>query len=632
VVSLRPGKGLEIHARVRFGIFEVDLASGELRKQGVRVKLQEQPFQVLATLLEHPREVVSREDLQKRLWPSDVVVDFERGLNKAINRLREALGDDSDDPQFIETLPQRGYRFLAEVEAVPAARPESAPECIPAVHAARLFNRRQVLALCGGLVAAPLLTLGYRRLFSPPAGIESIAVLPLENLSGDIDQEYFSDGMTDQLIGEIARIGSLRVISRTSMMRYKGRSRKSLPEIARELNVDAVLEGTVLHSGSKVRITAQLIRAVDDRHLWSEVYERNLTDILALQGEVARAIAGQIQIKLTPQEQIVLRRGRPVHPEAYDLFLQGTFFVQQGARGTAKSIELFQRAIELDPSQAGAHAGLAEALSYAAIYDLRPCAEAYPAARVSALKALELDESNASAHDALADVIQGYDRDLAGAEVEFKRALALNPSNLVVRSRYAENLTRMGKFDEAVSATEKTLALEPALPLSYSSRAMIFFRSRRYDESIQASQQALEFDPGFVQALWWQGVSYAAERNFPKSVAALTKALSIADGPLFQGYLGFVYGHAGEKEKALGILKELAMLSKQRWVSPIDYALVHAGLGDADSTFAWLEKAYEAHEMRFELASFYYDGFRSDWRFASLQRRLGLIFPVPLPK
>lgn len=623
---------MDVRARIRFGIFEVDLASGELRKQGVKIKLQEQPFQVLVALLERPGEVLSRDDLQKRLWPSDVAVDFERGLNKAVNRLREALGDDSDNPQFIETLPLRGYRFLAEVESPTAARHESSVKSAPPLPGAPLLNRRLVLAISGGVIAVSLLTLGFRHLFSPPVQIESIAVLPLENLSGDIGQEYFSDGMTDQLIGEIARIGSLRVISRTSIMQYKGHARRSLPAIARELNVDAIVEGTILHSGSKVRITAQLIRARDDRHLWSEEYERDLTDVLALQGEVARAIASQIQIKLTPQEHSDLTRTRSIHPEAYDRFLQGDFFMHQGARGTAKSMELFRRAVELDPSQAEAHAGLAEALCYAAIYDLRPCAEAYPAARVAALRALELDESNGSAHDALADVIQGYDRDLAGAQKEFKRALALNPSDPIVRARYAENLTRLGKFDEAVQVTERTLALDPASPISYSSRAMIFFRSRRYDESIQASQQALDFDPGFVQALWWQGVSYAGKRDFPKSLADLTKALSIADGPLFRGYLGFVYGQAGEKDKALGILKDLAMLSKQRWVSPIDYALVYAGLGDADSTFAWLEKAYQAHEMRFELASFYYDRFRSDPRFANLVRRLGLLFPVPSPK
>jgi len=616
---------LDARAPIRFGLFEVDLASGELRKQGVRIKLQEQPFQVLVALIERPHEVLSREDLQKRLWPSDVVVDFDRGLNKAINRLREALGDDADHPRFIETLPQRGYRFVAELESA-AAEPHEPPIVseVP-LAAARRLTRRGWIAIAGGVIAAPLLTLGYRRLFSPPARIESIAVLPLENLSGDIGQEYFSDGMTDQLIGEISRIGSLRVISRTSIMQYKGGARKSLPVIARELNVDAIVEGTVLHSGSKVRITAQLIRARDDRHLWSEEYERSLADVLALQSEVARAIASQIQIKLTTEEQNHLSRTRPVHPEAYNLFLQGSFFLGRGARGAAKSIELFKRAIELDPSQAESHAGLAEAFCYAAIHGLLPSAEAYPAARVAAIRALALDESNASAHDALADVIQGYDRDPAGAAVEFRRALKLSPGSLVVRVRYAENLTRLGKFDEAVQVTEKTLALDPVSSGSYSSRAMILFRSRRYDESIQASQQALEFDPSSVQALWWQGVSYAGKRDFPKAVAALTKALSIADGPLFRGYLGFVYGQAGEKDKALSILKELALMSKQRWVSPIDHALVYAGLGDADSTFAWLEKAYQAHEMRFELASLYYDSLRSDPRFAGLARRVGVV-------
>ncbi len=410
-----------------FGIFEVHLPSGELRKQGKKIKLQEQPFQVLAALLERPGEVLSREDLQKRLWPSDVVVDFDRGLNKAVNRLREALGDDANHPQFIETLPQRGYRFLAEVKSadpamppdllVPAAAvPPGIRESTPtAAGPPRWSGRRGLLAVTGGLIALALFTVGYRKLVAVPTRIGSIAVLPLENLSGDPAQEYFSDGMTDELIGEIARIGSLRVISRTSIMQYKGGARKSLLEIARKLNVDAILEGTVVQSGPKVRITAQLIRAQDDRHLWSGKYERNLTDILGLQSDVARAIASQIQIKLTSQERTYLTRTGPVRPEAYDLFLKGNFFLHQGMRGTAKSIDFFKQAIGLDPSQAEAYAGLAEALCFAGIFGLRSSAEAYPEARLAALKALELDESNASAHDALADVKQGYDLDLAGA-------------------------------------------------------------------------------------------------------------------------------------------------------------------------------------------------------------------------
>ena len=377
---------------IRFGVFEVDLASGEIRRLGVKIKLQEQPYQVLIAMVERPGEVLSRQDLQQRLWPGGTTVDFDRGLNKAINRLRQALGDDADQPRFIETLPQRGYRFLSQVEIT------SAPSTF---------------------------------------GIESIAVLPLENLSSDPADEFFSDGMTDELIGEIARIGSLRVISRTSIMQYKMSPRKSLPEIARELNVDAILEGTVVHSGHTVRITAQLIRAHDDRHLWSEKYERSLIDVLSLQSEVARAIAAAIQITLTPQEQSCLARRRPVHPEAYEAFLKGKFFLHQGIRGVNRSIEIFRQSIDLDPLLAGAYAGLAEALCYARIFGFRPPAETHAEERAVALKALELDESNAGAHNALASLKEGYDWDFAGAEAEYRRALRLNPSRLLTRLWYA---------------------------------------------------------------------------------------------------------------------------------------------------------------------------------------------------
>jgi TolB-like protein/DNA-binding winged helix-turn-helix (wHTH) protein len=304
---------------VRFGVFEVDLTSGELRRQGVRIRLQEQPFQALVALIERPGEVVTREELQKRLWPGDTVVDFDRGLNKAINRVREALGDDADNPRFIETLPQRGYRFLAHVETAPAET--TSPAVTPRLPSRRMF------VIAGGLAAVPVLSIGYRLLPSRQRPIESLAVLPLENLSGNPAQEYFSDGLTDELIGEVARIASLRVISRTSIMQYKGGARNSLPAIARELNVDAILEGTVVQSGRRVRITAQLIRAQDDRHLWSEAYERDVTDVLAVQSEVARAVAGQIQVHLTPGEQTTLARTRRVNPEAYEAFLKGNFFL-----------------------------------------------------------------------------------------------------------------------------------------------------------------------------------------------------------------------------------------------------------------------------------------------------------------
>jgi TolB-like protein/DNA-binding winged helix-turn-helix (wHTH) protein len=610
---------LDVREPIRFGVFQVDLASGELRKGGVRIKLQEQPFQVLAALLERPHEVVTREDLQRRLWPSDVVVDFDRGLNKAINRVREALSDDADNPRFIETVPQRGYRFLAEIDIAPIAPPK-VPEA--GLHA--LMPRRAWIAAAGGLVAAPLLALAYRRLFSPEPRIESIAVLPLENLSGNIEQEYFSDGMTDELIGEISRISSLRVISRTSIMPYKG-VRRALPEIARELNVDAILEGTVVQSGAKVRITAQLIRARDDRHLWAEKYERDLADVLAVQSEVAGAVASQIQTRLTPSPAAAPANSRSVNPAAYDVFLQGNFFLQRGIRGVGKSIALFKRAIELDPGQAESYAGLGEALIYEGIFGFRPSAETHAEARVAALKALELDESSAGAHNVLADVKKGLDWDLTGAEVEYKRALELNPSHLLSRLWYGECLIRAGREGQALEEMRKALQLDPVSPLSHSGHAMLLFRLRRYDEAIRISQHALELDPSFVNALWWQGLSYAGNRDFPKSIACLLKGIGMSEGPLFPALLGHVYGRSGERSKALGIVNQLTAMATKRFVSPVDFAIIHAGLGDANSTFAWLEKAYQARATRIqELPSMYFDSVRSDPRYADLLRRVGL--------
>ena len=395
--------------------------------------------------------------------------------------------------------------------------------------------------------------------------------------------------------------------------------------IARELNVDAILEGTVVQSGGRVRITTQLIRAHDERHLWSEKYERDLTDILALQSEVARAVARQIQIKLTPREQTSLTRTHPVKPDAYIAFLKGNFFLYKGISDVLKSIDFFTQAVKLDSSYADAHAGLGEALCYAGIFGFRPSAETHPAARVAALKALELDESNASAHNVLADVKKGYDWDLAGAVTEYQRALQLNPSHLLTRLWYAECLSRMGRYEEAFAESGRALTLDPVSPKSISNRAMLFFRARRYDEAIRASQQALELDPQFINAFWWQGLSYAGNRDFSKAIASLTKAVSMNDGPLFRALLGHVYGRAGERAKALGILKELTTMSTQRYVSPMDFAVIFAGLGDVDSTFQWLENAYETRATRVhELPWIYFDSVRSDPRYSDLMMRVGL--------
>ena len=421
---------------IRFGVFEADLRSGELRRQGVKIRLQEQPFQALALLLERPGHVVTREELRSRLWPADTFVDFDRGLNKAINKLRDALGDSAESPRFIETLPQRGYRFIAPVELsgtgiLPVPGQGSQPR--------RASWRRWLLALTAsvGIAAASLLLIlglnagGIReRLITGQSQqrIWSIAVLPFENISGDPAQEYFAVGMTEELIGELARIGSgVRVISRTSSMQFKG-TRKSLPAIAQELGADAIVEGTALRAGNKVRITAQLIDARRDVHLWSGRYERDLSDVLILQGEVAQTIAGQISVKLAPAEQAVFARSRRVNPQAFEAVLSGAFLFDRPTEPRlSQAIEHFSEAIRHDPAYARAYAGIARAHVFMGIFRFRPPSEAFASARAAAGKALELDETLAEAHTALAE-IKKNDSDWAGAEAAYRRALDLNPS------------------------------------------------------------------------------------------------------------------------------------------------------------------------------------------------------------
>ena len=359
-----------VSGRLRFGVFELDLRAGELRKHGLRVRLQEQPIQLLAMLLEHPGEVVTREELQKKLWPADTFVDFNHGLNKAISKIRESLSDPAESPRFVETVARRGYRFLAEVkvvDTVPVRGPKLATQPHPTAEARDRPDLAGKLAMLKRhltslvwkvslfvllVLMASLATWKLHSWKRPPPVIRSLAVLPLESLSSDASQDYFADGMTDELISDLGQISALRVISRTSVMAYK-HTRKPLPQIARELNVDAVVEGTVLRSGDQVRITAQLIEASADKHLWSQSYQGELRDTLALQNQVASAIADQIRITVNPQELAALKNVRVVNPQAYESFLKGRYFWnKRTADGLKVALAYFNQAIEEDPKYA----------------------------------------------------------------------------------------------------------------------------------------------------------------------------------------------------------------------------------------------------------------------------------------
>lgn len=599
--------------KIRFEAFEVDTVTRELRKNGIRIKLSEQPFQALTLLLERSGQLVTREEFQKHLWPEGVFVDFERGLNKAINRLREVLSDDADQPRYIETLPQRGYRFIGEIVV------ETPPVPEPTTSAPPPISRRTLIAGLGATGAAATGLAVW--LWPARRKIESIAVLPLDNLSGDPAQEYFSDGMTDELIGELARIRTLRVTSRTSAMRYKARGRKSLPEIARELGVDAIVEGSVAQAGGRVRITAQLIRAADDRPIWSDRYERNLADVLMLQNEVARTIAAQVRIQVTPD----VRPVRQVMPEALETYLKAYASLYRGPLGMPRSVELFKQTIELDPEDANAHAGLAEALVYTGIFAHRPSEETYPEAKKLALRALELDKSNASARNVLADVKKGYEWDLAGAEAEYRRALDLNPSHFVTRLWFAEMWTRVGKFDEGIAESRRAMALDPVSPVAHNNLALLFWRAGRFDEAIISGQRTIDIAPGQVNAWWWRGLAHAGKRDFDQALECLRRAEALDPGPMTLGYLGHVLALAGQRTQALSVMARMRAMSKTRYVGPVDFAIVHAGLGERDAAFQWFETAFQrrnhgVHIIRTPL----FDAFRDDRRYGDLLRRTGI--------
>jgi TolB-like protein/DNA-binding winged helix-turn-helix (wHTH) protein len=403
---------------VRFGTFEADLSARELRKSGVRIKLHGQPFEVLALLLARPGEAVPREELQQRLWPTDTFVDFDHGVNTAINRLREALGDSAENPRFIETVPRRGYRFIAPVESqvsapsgssvIPAGT-SSSGTTLPATQVVSRAHGRRAKVFASAAVIAVALLVGLSLskvrerllgLHNPPR-IQSLAVLPLVNLSSDSDQDYFADGMTEALTTDLGKISALRVISRTSAMQYKS-TKKPLREIARELNVDALVEGTVARSGSHLRITANLVQASPEKHLWAESFESEVGDALAVQGEIAQAVARQIQVRLTQKEQNLLAAARTVNPEAQDLYLRGLYIFSTGetAESSEKAIRFFQQAIQKDPNYAAAYTGLARVYAEWIPGKSGP-RDLMPKAKEFALKALSLDNTLADAHSML---------------------------------------------------------------------------------------------------------------------------------------------------------------------------------------------------------------------------------------
>jgi TolB-like protein/DNA-binding winged helix-turn-helix (wHTH) protein/Tfp pilus assembly protein PilF len=637
--------GNEFRGKLRFGVFELDLRAGELRKHGLRIRLQEQPFQVLAMLAEHSGEVITREELQKTLWPADTFVDFDHGLNKAINKIRIALGDSAESPRFVETVARRGYRFIAEVKDADASAvlsPELATQPQPgeASHYHQDYastfgkpnylrpSRARKISVFVLLVLLAFLGAWMLRSKNHDASvIRSLAVLPLESLSSEASQDYFADGMTDELISDLGQIGALRVISRTSVMAYK-HTRKPLPQIARELNVDAVVEGTVLRSGDQVRITAQLIEAASDKHLWSQSYEGELRDTLALQNRVARAIADQIRINLNPQEQAALETAQIVNPQAYESYLKGRYFWnKRTADGLKVALAYFNQAIEEDPKYAQAYSGLAD--TYALLgdwqYAVMPPKEALPKAKAAAIKALELNNSLGEAHNSLAFVLDGFDWDLDAGEKEFRHAIELNPGYATAHHWYAWHLSLLGRYDEAIVEMRKAENLDPLSLIINADLAELLVLAHSYDESIRQSFKTIEMDPNFAMAHNQLAQAYLEKHMYAEAVAELKKAVQLSAGsPSCIANLARAYAASGKRNEAIKLLSDLKKRSNLTYSYGPEIATIYASLGDRDQAMNWLEKAYEERFNPGVLLRPGFDTLRSDPRFEDLTRRVGL--------
>jgi TolB-like protein/DNA-binding winged helix-turn-helix (wHTH) protein len=626
--------------RIQFGAFELDSAAGELRKHGIKIRLQEQPLQILQQLLEHPGEVVTREELQRHIWPADTFVDFDHGLYSAVQRLRDALGDTAETPRYIETLPRRGYRFIASITNGNGVEPTAAGvTVVPAsVVPERTAPRRRlgIPMLVGAcvIVVALLVALGgslRERLLGKPAvpPIRSIAVIPLQNLSSDPNQEYFADGMTDALITDLAQIGSLKVISRTSTMRYK-KSDKTLPEIARELNVDGIVEGTVQRSGDRVRITAQLIHGPSDKHLWAKSYERDARNVLSMESEIAEAIANQIQTRLTPAQEARLAGARSVNMKAFEAYLQGNYHValardaeyRNGQQATVRSeLEVarnfFEKAVSEDPNYAPAFLGLSQ------IWWDRPATEGAPEKERAALeKSLQLDPALAEAHLALGEIEYLRFWNWANSEREFKRAIELNPNLAEAHFAFTDYLDSMGRFDEGMKEYLRGQELAPGASPPMASP---YFIRRDFDKAIEMDRNDIERHAFGFAPHWDLAQNYEAKGMHNEAV----KEWEIATRMLGYEHMADAMHRGLEAQGYKGAFEAWARgleLARAKGSNIPSFVLANAYtcLGDRDHAFAWLEIAYKERDPALQGLKVdpNWDNLRSDSRFQDLLRRM----------
>jgi TolB-like protein/DNA-binding winged helix-turn-helix (wHTH) protein/Tfp pilus assembly protein PilF len=595
--------------RYRFGLFEIDSRTGELRKQGARLRLRGRPIDILLILLAAPGHVVTRDELRARLWAADTFVDFDHGLHSAVNRLREALGDSADNPRFIETLPRKGYRFIAPVTTVaaepatPAAPQAPQKPASPTVVPEASVEPRQYLrgwamaaALAAVTMAAVAGVVAWRSRAVPAPGRMTIAVLPFENLSGDPQQDYFSDGFTEEMIAELGMLqpDRLVVIGRTTSMLYKG-AKKTIGQIGQELGATHLLDGSVRRAANRVRITAQLVETAGMTSLWAESYERDVTDVLRIQSDVAQRIGQSLKLALASSPRPGAT-GQSASFAAYELYMRGRFFREQATEeGARKAIEYYERAIAEDPSYAAAHAGIADAyrLLGAPGWEVDSPSLLLSRAKAAVERALALDPSSPEAHAVVAMIKFNYDWDLAGAERAIEEALRLNPSLAQAHQYYSSLLTAMNRPDEAIAAAQRAMELDPLAATASTSLGVRYYYAKRPAEAIEQFKKTLEVKPGFPVAHWGLAQSYRVQGRLADQIDQLKSAVQLSGNSAYmRAHLAYGYAVSGDRARAEALRGELQRESGH-YLAPYHMALIASGLGDVDDAVRWLEKAFE---------------------------------------
>jgi TolB-like protein/DNA-binding winged helix-turn-helix (wHTH) protein/Tfp pilus assembly protein PilF len=615
----------------RFGHFEFDSSSGELRKHGVKIKLHGQPVEILTLLLAQPGTIVTREELQRRLWPDNTFVDFESSLNAAVKRLRAALSDSPEKPKFVETLARRGYRFIAPIEMVEdnghfTQAVSSQVDIVPTKWTPS--RRKVVLAASGlGLVAALGLAIWLAAFRIKANVIDSVAVLPFASDSTDPNAEYLSDGITENLINNLSQLPNLRVMARSTVFRYKGKNADP-QKAGNDLHVHAVLSGRLLQHGNTLIVQAELMDVTTGAQIWGGQFNRKTEDIFALQDDLPREIAEKLRMRLTGDEKQRLAKRYTEDAEAYRCYLKGRYYWnKRSPEGAQKAVNYFQQAIDKDPAYALAYAGLADAYTHFSFYIVAPPRDAMPKAKAAATKALEIDDHLAEAHVSLGYISFAYDWDWSAAGKHFEQALALNPTYTKAHNWYPFYLSASGRSQEALAVAKSALDLDPASPAVSHNLAVQFYLARKFDQAIEQCQKTIEMDPNFAVAYQVLGQAYLARGMDREALPVLEKYSEVSrSGVDSVALLGYAHARLGERSQALQMIEQLKAASKEHFVPSFFFALVYAGLEDKVQAFSWLEKGCEERYTRFAYLKLeaLWDPLRSDPRFSDLIRRVGI--------